>query len=153
MFSLRVKFRAIASRIQVLDLSAPDFTPKRLLNIAINYLPRRLDKAISQRQDLEDLETLWEILGIDAVIALENQDGKLIRVGVSLLDNEGRGQNLFYDLKGKQQTAIRTKLNIEQSWVIVVKSKNFPEEDEWIDILYREIDEPPTASGCRLIIL
>ncbi|MBE9223096.1 hypothetical protein IQ215_10350 [Cyanobacterium stanieri LEGE 03274] len=153
MFSLRIRFRAIASRIQVLDLTAKDLTVKKLLTIAQEHLPRRLEKAISQRQDLEDLETLWEILGIDAVIALENEEGKLIRVGVTLLENEGKAQNIFYDMKGKQRTAVREKLNLEQFWIMVLKSKNFPEEDEWIDILYREIDQPPTASGCRLIIL
>lgn len=153
MFSLRVKFRAIASKIQVLDLKAKDLTTRKLLTTAKNYLPKRLNWAISQRQDLEDLETLWEILGIDAVIALENLEGKLIRVGVTLLENESKAQNLFYDMKGKQRSALRKELNLEQFWIMVLKSKEFPEEDEWIDILYREIDETPTASGCRLIIV
>ncbi len=153
MYGLRLRFRAIASQIQILDLTAKDLNGKALYNIAKTYLPKRLDFAIKQRQDLEDLANLWEILGIDAVIAIEDQQGKLTRVGISLLDNESKAQNLFYDMKGKKRSLIRQDLNIEQYWVIVVQPKNFPEVEEWIDILYQEIDEPPTESGCRLIIL
>ncbi len=154
MFSLRLRFRAIASKIQVLDLTAGDLNNgKKLYSIAKEYLPKRLDFAISQRQDLEDLANLWEILGIDAVIAIENEEGKLVRVGISLLDNEGKAQNVFYDLKGKKRALVRQELGIEQYWVIVVKPKSFPDQEEWIDILYGEIDQPPGASDCRLIIL
>jgi hypothetical protein len=154
MFSLRLRFRAIASKIQVLDLTAEDLNDgKKLYSIAKEYLPKRLDFAINQRQDLEDLANLWEILGIDAVIAIENEEGKLVRVGISLLDNEGKAQNIFYDLKGKKRTLVRQELGIEQYWVIVVKPKSFPDQEEWIDILYGEIDQPPPASDCRLIIL
>jgi len=153
MFSLRLRFRAIASKIQLLDLTADDLNGKKLYSIAQEYLPKRLDYAVNQRQDLEDLANLWEILGIDAVIAIENEEGKLVRVGISLLDNEGKAQNVFYDLKSKKRTLVRQELGIEQYWVIVVKPKSFPDQEEWIDILYQEIDQPSTASGCRLIIL
>ncbi|MBF2057908.1 MAG: hypothetical protein IGQ45_12000 [Cyanobacterium sp. T60_A2020_053] len=153
MFVLRVKFKATAHRLGVLDLSSKEFTPQRLRALVSEYLPKKLDWAMSQRQDLDDLATLWEILGIDAVIRLENEAGENIRVGVSLLDNENKAQNLIYDLKGQVRTSLRHELGIEQYWVFVLRAKNYPSDEDWIDILYGEIDQPPTASGCRLIVL
>ncbi|MBL1210346.1 hypothetical protein [Geminocystis sp. GBBB08] len=153
MFSLRIKFLAIASKLKISHLTASDLNETTLLEVAQKYLPKRVKLALEKRSDLNDFATLWEILGIHGVIGLENQEGEIIRIGVCLCDSEGKGQNILYDLKGKQYTLVRNALKIKQYWVFVVKNKNFPEEEEWIDILYREIDESPTNSGCRLIIL
>jgi hypothetical protein len=104
--------------------------------------------------DLTDSFTLWEILGIDGVILLENKEGKSIRVGVSLSDKEKNARNLVFSLKNQQGSLLREALNIQQYWVFLVKWKDFPQtSEEWVDILYREIDELPSYSGCRLIIL
>ncbi len=153
MFSLRVKFLTTASKLQVLDYTSPDLNEDILLEVAEEYFPKRVKLALEKRSDLNDFATLWEILGIHGVIALENQEGETIRIGVCLCDSEGKAQNLLYHLKGKQYTLMGNSLNIQQYWVFVVKSKNFPQEEEWIDILYREIDESSTNSGCRLILL
>lgn len=153
MFSLRLKFLAIASKLKVLDYTASDLNENKLLEVAKEYLPNQVKLALEKRSDLNDFATLWEVIGIHGVIALENEEGEKIRIGVCFCDNEGKGQNLLYDLKRKPYTLVRNALNIQQYWVFVVKSKNFPEEEEWIDILYREIDEFPTNSGCRLILL
>lgn len=153
MFSLRVKFLAIASKLKILDYTASDLNESILLEVAKQYLPKRVNLALEKRSDLSDFATLWEVIGIHGVIALENQEGKKIRVGVCICDSDGKAQNLLYDLKGKPYTLVRNDLKIKQYWVFVVKSKHFPEEEEWIDILYREIDESPANSGCRLILL
>lgn len=153
MFSLGFKFISIASKLGISELKSSDLNENKLLEVAQEYLPKRVKLALEKRADLNDFATLWEILGIHGVIALENQEGEKIRVGVCLCDNESKGQNLLYDLKGKQSTLVRNALNIQQYWVFVVKDKNFPDEGEWIDILYGEIDEMPTNSGNRLIFL
>lgn len=153
MFVLRVQFKATAHRLGLLDMTGKEFTAQRLRALVSEYLPKKLDWAMSQRQDLDDLATLWEIIGIDAVITVENEAGKNIRVGVSLLDNENKAQNLMYDLKGKVRTSLRHQLDIEQYWVFVLKSKSYPSDEDWIDILYEEIDQPPSPSRCRLIML
>lgn len=153
MLSLRLRFQAIASELRVLNLNAQDLTEEHLFNVAKEYCPKRFDRALQMRSDLTDSVTLWEILGIDAVILLENQEGKLVRVGVSLLEREKNARNLAFSWKSKEGSQLREALNIEQYWIFVVKSKNFPTKEEWVDILYREIDEETSYSNCRLIIL
>lgn len=154
MLGLRLRFQTVASQLRVLDFNAPDLNAECLLSLAGEYLPKRVLWAEKKRHDLTDIHVLWEVLNIDGVILLENQEGNLIRVGVSLVESEKRGRDLMYDLKGKQWYGIRQGLKLEQYWVLVVKWKDFPKEkEEWIDILYREIDIPVTASGCRLIVL
>ena len=74
-------------------------------------------------------------------------------MGVSLVDNENKARNLLYDTKRKEGVLIRQALNISQYWIFLVKWKDFPEEEEWIDILYDEIDNSANPSDCRLIIL
>jgi hypothetical protein len=154
MLGLRLRFLGIASQLRVLDFSAPDLNSDYLLSVAEKYLPKRVDWAKNKRYDLSDIYILWEVIGIDAVILLENQDGKLIRVGVSLTESEDKARNRIYDLKSKLWYSIRRALKIEQYWVLVVKFKDFPQKrEDWVDLLYREIDLEPTASSCRLIIL
>ncbi|MGI0481691.1 hypothetical protein ACN4EE_12975 [Geminocystis sp. CENA526] len=154
MLGLRLRFRAIASQLRVLNFNAKDLTEEYLLTVIKQLYPKKFDRAVKMRSDLTDSATLWEILGIDAVILLEDNEGKSIRVGVSLLDKEKNARNLVFSLKSQEGSLLREALNIEQYWVFLVKWKDFPQtKEEWIDILYREIDESPNYSSCRLIIL
>ncbi|MGY6531001.1 MAG: hypothetical protein ACXITR_13840 [Cyanobacterium sp.] len=151
---LGLRFQTVASQLRVLAFNAPDLNAKHLLNTAQKYLPNRVAWAMNKRHDFSDVSVLWDVLTIDAVIELENQDGKLIRVGISLLESEQKGCDRTYDLKSNRWYGIRKELKLEQYWVLVVKWKDFPQDKgEWIDILYREIDTPVDNSGCRLIIL
>lgn len=139
-----LRFQTVASQLRVLDFYAPDLNAEYLLSVAKKYFPKRVLWARKKRHDLSDIYVLWDVLNIDAVILLENQEGKLIRVSISLVESEKKGCDLMYDLKSKLWYGIRRALKIEQYWVLVVK---------WKDFLYREIDIPATASGCRLIVL
>ncbi|MGI0481397.1 hypothetical protein ACN4EE_11465 [Geminocystis sp. CENA526] len=154
MLGLRLRFRTIASELRVLNFNAKDLTEKRLLKVAKQVYPERVDRALLMRSDLTDNITLWEILGIDAVILLENQKGELIRVGVSLMDKEKTARNHLFSMKKQEGCLLREALGIQQYWVFLVQWKNFPKtKEEWVDILYGEIDREPPFSGCRLIIL
>lgn len=154
MLGLRLRFQSIASQLQVLDFVAPDLNAKYLLNIAQKHLPKRVLLATNKRLDLNDIYVLWEILGIDAILLLEDKQGKMIRVAISLFESEEKARHCFYTLKSQQNYGIRKELNLEQHWLLVIQWKYFPQDKrEWVDILYHEIDTPATASGCRVIIL
>lgn len=154
MLSLRLRFLDVTSKLQVLNLNAEDLKEEYLLKVIKKLYPKRFDRAIKMRLDLSDSFTLWEILGIDVVILLEDNNGKPIRVGVSLFEQEKKARNLLFSLKRQEGSLLRKALNIEQYWVFLVKWKDFPStQEEWIDILYREIDELPSYSRCRLITL
>ena len=154
MVFLANKFRGTASRLQVLSLGDADFTPDKLLSLAKEYMPSRVRKAISKDLDLEDPFILWELFAIDAVISLENIEGELIRVGISVVEDQGKGNNLLRQGKQHSRMKLRHALGIEYYWVIVVKWKYFPDDEQWIDIFYQEIDIPPNnPGGCRLLVV
>lgn len=150
---LGLRFQTLASQLNVLAFNAPDLNAEHLLSVAKEFLPKRVAWAGKRRYDLTDIFVLWDVLNIDAVMELENEEGKLIRVGVSFVGNEDKGCDRVYDLKSRSGYGIRQALKLEQYWVFAVNWKYFPCQDEWIDILYREIDTPVNHSGCRLIIL
>ncbi|MGY6528539.1 MAG: hypothetical protein ACXITR_01290 [Cyanobacterium sp.] len=151
---LGLRFQAVASQLRVLAFRASDLNAEHLLSVAEQYLSKRVTWARNKRHDFSDVLVLWDVLNIDAVIELENQDGKLVRVGISLLESEQKGRDRIYDLKSRRWYGIRQALKLEQYWVLAVKWKDFPKDrGEWIDILYREIDTAVDHSGCRLIIL
>jgi hypothetical protein len=153
MFALRLRFQSLAARLKISELTAKDLNRDHLLKVAKKYLPQRVEWAIKKRYDLEDPFTLWEVLFIDGIIALENQEGKSIRVAVSLVQDETKAHNLIYQAKTKSNVLLRQELKVEQYWVFVLKWKGFPEDEEWVDILYQEIDEEPTSTGCRVIVI
>ncbi|MGI0481090.1 hypothetical protein ACN4EE_09885 [Geminocystis sp. CENA526] len=150
---LNLRFQTLAQQLKVLAFDAKDLNPEHLLSVAEKFVSKRLAWAKNKRYDLTDIFVLWETLNIDAVMELENAGGKLIRVGVSFVGNEDKGRDRVYDLKSRSGYGIRKALKLEQYWVFAVNFKHFPCQDEWIDILYREIDTPVNHSGCRLIIL
>jgi len=150
---LALRFRTIASQLQILGFNAPDLNGDYLLSVAKKFLSKRVSWAENRRRDLTDIFELWEVLNIDSVIVLENAEGKLIRVGISFVGDERRGSELVYSRQSKTWKNIRHALNLEQYWVFVVKAKNFPTPEEWTDILYDEIDVPTSKSGCRLVTL
>ncbi|MGY6528528.1 MAG: hypothetical protein ACXITR_01235 [Cyanobacterium sp.] len=151
---LGLRFQTMASQLRVLAFKASDLNADYLLSVAQEYLPRRVRWATNKRHDFSDVAVLWDVLNIDAVIELENEDGKLVRVGISLVESEQKGCDRIYDLKSRRWYGIREALKLEQYWVLAVKWKDFPKDNgEWVDILYSEIDTPVDNSGCRLVVI
>ena len=150
-YLLSLKFRQVAAHLQVLDIINSDYSPKNLLNLAKKYCSRSLNYAQKKRYDLEDSYTLWEILGIDAVICLENEEGKFYRVAVNLAEGERNIGNLIYKAKNHNRQKLMRDLNCDQYWIINIALKNFNSEIDWIDILYQQIDKPKENSNYRLV--
>lgn len=113
-YALRLRFQQIAVCLKILDIINSDYSPKNLLSLAKKYCTRSLNYAQNKRYDLEDPYTLWEILGIDAVICLENFEGKLFRVAVNLAENERDVGNLIYKAKNQHRQKLITDLNCDQ---------------------------------------
>jgi hypothetical protein len=88
-------FRSAAKNLKMLDYSHPDLALERVVSEVANYLPKRLEKA-RLKYDFSDPATIWELLFIDAVISLENIQGKLTRVAVSLQNEESNTYRLFF---------------------------------------------------------
>ena len=93
------------------------------------------------------------MLGIDAVISLEDIHGQHHRVAISIVEHEARAYRLMKQRQTCLWKEVRRALGIHCYWVYCVDAKHLPEDGEWIDLVYHQIDLPQGWSDCRLINL
>lgn len=150
---LGLRFRTVASRLNLLNYHHPDLAFEKVSILVATHLPNRLEQALSRGNDPEDPYTIWELLYLDAVIELEDWQGKITRVGVSFQEKEGKAYHILKQAQKPTLTLVRKSLRIYRYWVFCVEPKYFPNDGEWVDILYSEIDKPSNNGGCQLIFL
>lgn len=150
---LGLRFRNVASRLQLLNYNHPDLAFEKVSTLVSTQLTNRWSKAIAHRQDLEDPYTVWSLLYLDAVINLEDCRGKFTRVGIFLTSHENRAYKIQLQAQKPAFNQVRKSLKIYRYWVFCVEPKHFPSDGEWVDILYSEIDRPKQNGSCKLIIL
>jgi hypothetical protein len=146
-----MRFRSTAARLKVSCLHSHDLSVEKVYPVIKEFLPKRLDSLATKGYDLDDPNTLWYLLGIDAVINLEDINGKFTRVAVNFQDKEAAGYTCLRKMRSPSLTEARKALKIYQYWVFVADLKYFPTDEDWIDILYGEIDK--STFSPRLIIL
>jgi hypothetical protein len=148
-----LRFRSMAARIKVLSLNHPDLAVEKVRLVISDRLTGIVDRARSIGIDLDDPYEVWELLGIDAVISLEDIQGQHHRVAISIVENEARAYRLMKQRQTYSWKDVRVALGMHCHWVICVNAKHLPDDGEWIDILYHQIDIPRGWSDCRLINL
>ena len=148
-----LRFRSMAARISVLTLHHPDLAVEKVQAVISGCLPEILDKARSRGVDLDDPYEVWELLSIDAVISLEDIQGQHHRVAISIVEREDRAYRLMKQRQTYLWKEVRVDLGIYCYWVFCIDAKHLPDDGEWIDILYHQIDLPRGWSDCRLINL
>lgn len=141
------------AQTKISDLAAPDLRVEKLIPIIATHLTRRFLDAVASNLDLNDLVTVWSLLHIDGVIRLENEQGESIRVAVALIAKENEAFSVFSAAKRPVIAKVSHLLNIDRYWVFCVDDKHFPTQEEWIDILYSQIDLPVEEHNCQLIKL
>ena len=146
-----LRFRSMAARIKVLNLNHPDLSVETVRLVISDRLAEMVDKARSIGIDLDDPYEVWELLSIDAVISLEDIQGQHHRVAISIVENEARAYRLMKQRQTYSWKDVRVALRMHCHWVICVNAKHLPDDGEWIDILYHQIDIPRGWSDCRLI--
>ena len=150
---LGLRFRTVASRLQLLEYHHRDLAFELVSNLVATQLTNRWDWAIAHRQDPEDPYTVWSLLYLDAVINLEDCQGKFTRVGISVVTEENKADRILKQAQKPAFNKVRKSLKIYRYWVFCVEPKHFPGDGEWVDILYSEIDKPNSEGSSRLIIL
>ena len=150
---LSLRFRNIAAQSKISDMAAQDIQWEQIVPLVATYLTKHFLNAIANRVELNDLISIWNLLGIDSVIRLENKHGESIRVAVALRTRNNKAYFVYRMAQSSALTKIRHLLNIERYWVFCVDEKLFPDRDEWIDILYSQIDSEDYQTKCRLINL
>ena len=148
-----LRFRSMAARIKVLTLHHRDLRVEKVGQVIRERLPEILDKARARGVDLDDPDEVWELLGIDAAISLEDIHGQHYRVAISIVEGENRAYRLMKQRQTCLWKEVRRALGIHCHWVFCVDAKHLPEDGEWIDLVYHQIDLPQGWSDCRLINL
>ena len=150
---LGLRFRTIACSLQLLEYHQPDLAFELVSNLVATQLSNRWERAIAHGQHPEDPYTVWELLYLDAVINLEDCQGKFTRVGVLLVTNENQAYRILKQARKPVFNKVRKSLKIYRYWVFCVELKRFPNDGEWVDILYSEIDRSNSEGSSRLIVL
>jgi len=149
---LSLRFREQAARLNILYKPELDTSFwAKMSTVVKDELPDEWGRAVKNRLDTSDPETLWDILGIDAVISLEDAKGESSSIGVALHDQEYKAYKILNQAKSPKYSRIRRFLNIQRYWIFLLDERNFPSEDAWIDILYGEIDLPLERTDCKII--
>ena len=146
-----LRFRSMAARIKVLNLNHPDLAVEKVQLVIEDRLTEIVGRARSRGIDLDDPYEIWELLSIDAVISLEDIQGQHHRVAISIVEREDRAYRLVKQRQTYSWKDVRVALGIHSHWVFCVNAKHLPDDGEWIDILYHQIDTPRGWSDCRSI--
>lgn len=151
--SLRFREQAIGLNILYKPELNSSFWAK-MTSVIKDELSEAWKQAVNNRLDTSDPETLWDLLGIDAVLSLEDATGQNNYVGVALHDQEHKAYKMLTQAKSPKYSKIRRFLNIKRYWVFLLDEKSLITPEEWIDILYSEIDLPSTErEDCKLIVV
>ena len=148
-----LRFRSMAARIEVLTLHHRELAVENVQLALEDRLTEIVDKARASGIDLDDPYEVWELLGIDAVRSLEDIYAQHHRVAISIVEHEARAYRLMKQRQTYSWKDVRVALGMHCHWIICVNAKQLPDDGEWIDILYRQIDIPRGWSDCRLINL
>lgn len=141
-------FRNSASQLQLLDRSV---SFEIIRAIASDRLSLAVQEMESKGLDLEDPNHWCELLLIDGVIRIENAAGKLFRVAVYVMNDWRAAVKTLKVIQSRKFQAIRTDLGIDLHWIVFTDVKQPHSNDEWMDVLYGQIDRYPSESGCALI--
>lgn len=141
-------FRSAASQLRLLDRALSFESVKEIVS---DRLPLAVKEMELKGLDLEDPTHWWELLFIDGAIAIENAQGKPIRVAIYLMDNWRTAVKTLLVIESRKFQMIRTDLGIDQHWIVFTDAKEPHSNEYWVDVLYGQIDIEPRQSGCALI--
>jgi hypothetical protein len=153
MYLVSLRFQSVAARLQILCTKNSDLSFENLLSVVQQHLPQRLEEVLANGGDPHDPYTLWDALLIDAVLAIEDRQGRVTCVGVSLHSQEWMAYRTLSWAQKPTVSKARKALKLYRYWIFLVEEKHFPTDGEWVDILYLEIDQPTNKVGCKLIYL
>lgn len=143
-------FKKSVNQLRLLD-SSISFEAVR--SVVREHLPLAVTDMESKGLDMEDTDYWWKSLFINAVIKIENAQGKLFRVAVYLVNDKIVAEKVLETVESRKFRIIRTDLGIDQHWIVLTDANKPYSDDKWIDVLYEQIDQNSGRSGCALIQL
>ena len=141
-------FRKSVSQLRLLDRSVSFETVRTIVS---DRLPLAVKDMESKGLDLEDTDHWWESLFINGVISIEDAQGKLFKVAIYLVNDRRVAEKALETVESTKFRTIRNDLRIDQHWIVLTDAKKPHSDDEWMDVLYEQIDRSSGKSGCALI--
>lgn len=141
-------FRSAASQLRLLE---PSLSLESVKEIVSDRLPLAVKEMELKGLDLDDPYSWWELLFVDGTIAIENAQGKVLRVAVYLTHNWWQAEKTLKVIESKKFRVIRADLGVDQHWIVFTDARKPYSNDEWMDVLYGQIDQEQSESGCALI--
>ncbi len=141
-------FRKSINQLRLLDRSVSFETVRAIVS---DRLPHAVKDMESKGLDLEDTDYWWESLFITGVIKIENAEGKLFKVAIYLVNDRKVAEKVLETVESKKFRIIRTDLGIDQHWIVLTDAKKPHSDNEWMDVLYEQIDRNSGRAGCALI--
>ncbi|MBW4696580.1 MAG: hypothetical protein KME03_01530 [Aphanocapsa lilacina HA4352-LM1] len=150
-YQSKLWFQRIARELKIVDKEFLRTITVATLRPAIrSRLSDRVEEASRRGEDLQDPATWLDLVLIDAVVSLENIDGEAIRVAVLVTTRDRHALNELGLVKSQNFRAVRSALGIQRHWVILLDSVAPPSQEQLVDSLYEQIDQP---GECTLIDL
>jgi len=141
-------FKKAASQLQLLE---PDLSFDSVKKIVGEHLPLQLKKMELQDLDMEEASYWWNLLFTDAMLAIENAQGKLFRVATYVTSDWDLAIKALKTVRSTKFQMIRLDMGIDRHWIILTSAKKPHKNDDWVDLLYEQIDKEPSESGSALI--
>lgn len=154
-FLQTLRFRQLAQEAKISDFGAEDIRWERLVLMMANNLTPYFLNALSFGTDLSNSIQVWNLLGVDSLIRLEDKKGNVFRVAIALRNSENKAYSILQKARKPQMSKMRSLLNIHYYWVLVASDRFFARED-WQDYLvgklYEEIDTATQSNRRHKII-
>lgn len=140
-WSVEVWFELTARRLRMTDPDPPGIEVVR--PVLQKYFDLRTERALRHMNDPNDALRLTDlVLKIDTMLCLEDQHGKLLRIGVDPTANLAEVPSKIEQIASQRYRAARRELEIDRHWVLAVNPKALPSDERMIDSLYEATDQP-----------
>jgi hypothetical protein len=150
-YQSKLWFQRIARELRLVDRDFfRDISVAGLAPVIRQRLSERVEEASRRGEDLLDPSTWLDLLLIDSVLRLENIEGAAFRVAVEVTTRDRHALNELGLVKSNNFRVVRGRLGIDRHYVLLLDSVTPPSNEQLVDSLYEQIDQP---LECALIDL
>jgi hypothetical protein len=142
-YQSKLWFQRVARELRLVDREFfRELSVGMLGPIIRQRLTERVEEAARRGEDLQDPSTWLDLVLIDSVLRLENIEGQAFRVAVEVTTRDRNALNELGLVKSNHFRAVRSKLGIDRHWVLLLDAVSPPAQEQLVDALYEQIDQP-----------
>lgn len=148
-FAVEVWLKSVLNNLKMLDRQLPEL--EQVVDVLTCYLPQKVARAKRHLNDPDDLEEWLDlVLKTDALVKLEDDAGRSLRIAVDVTVRETELADKLSCISSREFRLIRRRLSIAQHWILLVKPDALPSRDRLMDAFYEQVDK---SQECAIITL